>query len=336
MDSYNSSANFSLGADDSQLLDVMEVLPSDSSTSRPDDLSLADLSLDQTVRLGLPAPFSLLSRPQEAPSRQREEQQQQEQRQKGKATASSKLIDPENDPDATRRWEGGGDEAQRPPRSRRRGRRGGLSEEARRRTEKIREDKLQSDIFILKKLNAAFEQFNGALDEAGAANHRVAEQLVETDMLLNKYVRILSKSEDFARLVFDEEWHGAEADEEELRLGQLAAEHREREAARERELAEQRERERREKAERDRAAREEKDRVEQAKKDRLASRGGVRGVRGTRASMRGMRGSALSSRPESSTSTRSRPSVAPGSTGIPVKRGTTVGTSSRGASTRRV
>jgi hypothetical protein len=180
MDSYNSSANFSLGADDSQLLDVMEVLPSDSSTSRPDDLSLADLSLDQTVRLGLPAPFSLLSRPQEAPSRQREEQQQQEQRQKGKATASSKLIDPENNPDATRRWEGGGDEPSAHHDHGEGGEEEGsgddelaqeASEEARRRTEKIREDKLQSDIFILKKLNAAFEQFNGALDEAGAANH---------------------------------------------------------------------------------------------------------------------------------------------------------------------
>ena len=179
MDSYNSSANFSLGADDSQLLDVTEALPSDSSNSRPDDLSLGDLSLDQTIRLGIPAPFSLLSRPQEAPSRQREEQQQQ-QRQKGKATASSKLIDPEDDPDATRRWEGGGDEPGAHYDHGEGGEEEGsgdeelaqeASEEARRRAEKIREDKLQSDIFILKKLNAAFEQFNGALDEAGAANH---------------------------------------------------------------------------------------------------------------------------------------------------------------------
>lgn len=178
MDSYNSSANFSLGGDDdSQLLDLSEVLPSDSSRSRPDDdLSLGDLSLDQTIRM--PAPFSLLSQPQEAPSRQREEQKR-----KGKATASSRLIDPEDDPDTTARWnelaegssaqlehrEGEGDE----------GREGQdeyeeaeeVREEARRRAEKIREDKLQSDIFILKKLNAAFEQFNGALDEAGSANH---------------------------------------------------------------------------------------------------------------------------------------------------------------------
>lgn len=133
-------------------------------------------------------------------------------------------------------------------------------------------------------------------------------------MLLNKYVRILSKSEDFARLIFDEEWHGAEAvsrtylitlhltlnlyqDEEQIRLEQLAAEQRERGAAREKALAEQRERERREREEQERAEREEKERLAQAKKDRLASRGGVRGVRGTRASMRGMRGAAPSTRP---------------------------------------
>lgn len=176
MDSYNSSANFSLGADDdSQLLDLSEVLPSDSSRSRhDDDLSLGDLSLDQTIRI--PAPFSLLSQPQEAPSRQREERQQ-----KRKASASSRLIDPEDDPDTTARWEAaegpsahldhredeeeeGQDEAGEAEAEEAR-------EEARRRAEKTREDKLQSDIFILKKLNAAFEQFNGALDEAGAANH---------------------------------------------------------------------------------------------------------------------------------------------------------------------
>jgi hypothetical protein len=35
---------------------------------------------------------------------------------------------------------------------------------------KNREDKLQSDIFILKKLNASFELFNQALHETGSAN----------------------------------------------------------------------------------------------------------------------------------------------------------------------
>jgi hypothetical protein len=132
---------------------------------------------------------------------------------------------------------------------------------------------------------------------------RVAAQLAETDALLNKYIKILHKSEDAARLIFDEGWYGAEADEEQIRLEELAAEQRAREAARERELAEKRERERREREEQERAAREEKERIEQAKKDRLSSRGGVRGVRGTRASMRGMRAAAPSSRPGSISST---------------------------------
>ncbi|KAF5325983.1 hypothetical protein D9611_000241 [Ephemerocybe angulata] len=345
-DSYNSSANFSLGNEGSQLLDLSDVLPPDSSHSGQHDehhddggdLSLSDLSLDHTIRGR--APFSLLSQPKPEPPQPLRQQQ------KGKAPSSSRLIDPEDDPDASQEYEDEGIEGESFEHEGEQAEQAEGEEEqfdealeeerqaAKRRAEKLREEKLQNDIFILKKLNAAFETFNGALDEAGAANHkRVAEQLVETDRLLNKYVRILSKSEDFARLIFDEEWHGAEADEEQIRLEQLAAEQREREAARERALAEQRERERQEREERERGAREEKERLEREKKERLSSRGGVRGVRGTRASMRGMRTAPPSSRPESSTATRSRVSVAPGTTGIPVKRGTT--TSSRGLGSRR-
>jgi len=40
---------------------------------------------------------------------------------------------------------------------------------------------------------------------------RIAEQLEQTDALLNKYINILSKTEQAARLVFDERWMGAEA-----------------------------------------------------------------------------------------------------------------------------
>jgi hypothetical protein len=39
---------------------------------------------------------------------------------------------------------------------------------------------------------------------------RVAVQLEQTDALLNKYIGILSKSEEIARLIFDEQWQGAE------------------------------------------------------------------------------------------------------------------------------
>jgi len=40
---------------------------------------------------------------------------------------------------------------------------------------------------------------------------RIAEQLEQTDALLNKYVNILSKTDQVARLIFDERWMGAEA-----------------------------------------------------------------------------------------------------------------------------
>ena len=39
---------------------------------------------------------------------------------------------------------------------------------------------------------------------------RVAEQLQQTDALLNKYINIMAKSEDMINLIFDERWHGAD------------------------------------------------------------------------------------------------------------------------------
>ncbi|RXW24992.1 hypothetical protein EST38_g870 [Candolleomyces aberdarensis] len=307
MDSYDSS-DLNLSADGSQLLDLSDVLPPESSHSREGyynddagDLSLSDLSLDQTIRAR--APFSLLSQPihQERPRAEKE-----------RKAPSSRLLDPGDDDDdqnADSGMEEGEGEEGGEAEGQAAADREELDEEqlenARRRVAKQREEKLQNDIFILKKLNAAFETFHGALDEAGSANQRVAAQLAETDALLNKYINILHKSEDVARLVFDEGWYGAEADEEQIRLEELAAEQRAREAARERELAEKRERERREREEQERLVREEKERIEQAKKERLASRGGVRGVRGTRASMRGMRAAAPSSRPGSISSSTS-------------------------------
>ena len=39
----------------------------------------------------------------------------------------------------------------------------------------------------------------------------MAAQLEQTQALLNKYANMLSKSEDFARLIFDERWQGGEA-----------------------------------------------------------------------------------------------------------------------------
>lgn len=40
---------------------------------------------------------------------------------------------------------------------------------------------------------------------------QVAEQLVQTDGLLDKYANMLAKSESVTRLIFDEQWEGAEA-----------------------------------------------------------------------------------------------------------------------------
>jgi hypothetical protein len=69
----------------------------------------------------------------------------------------------------------------------------------------------------------------------------------------------------------------------------MKAEEKKRREAEERELAARRERERLELAEKERIEQESKERVEREKKEKSATRGGVRGVRGTRASMRGSR-----------------------------------------------
>jgi hypothetical protein len=105
----------------------------------------------------------------------------------------------------------------------------------------LREEKLQNDLFILRQLNGAFAVYNDALREAQAGTEvnwpfrlqtcpnllyvtfllppsrsffrqkHIAEQLEQTDALLNKYVNILSKTDQVARLIFDERWMGAEA-----------------------------------------------------------------------------------------------------------------------------
>jgi DASH complex subunit Duo1 len=40
---------------------------------------------------------------------------------------------------------------------------------------------------------------------------RIAGQLEQTDALLNKYINVLAKSEEFSRLIFNENWMGADA-----------------------------------------------------------------------------------------------------------------------------
>ncbi|KAH9065348.1 hypothetical protein EDB87DRAFT_1574516 [Lactarius vividus] len=155
-----------------------------------------------------------------------------------------------------------------------------------------REEKLRSDLFVLRQLNGAFEAYNDALRETQTGTERVAKQLEQTDALLNKYINILSKSERVTQLIFDERWTGAETDEALLEEEIRAQEEKQRREEEERRLAAQREKERREKEELERALRDEAERLERERRDKMAPRStsGVRGVRGTRASMRARAG----------------------------------------------
>lgn len=158
---------------------------------------------------------------------------------------------------------------------------------------KAREDKLHSDLFVLKKLNASFALFNDALRSTQTATEQVTIQLAQTDALLDKYVNMLGKSEAVAKLIFDEQWEGAETDEELLEQErQQALEQARLEKERlEREEAERRESEKRARAAAEEAARREaEERTQREAAATKAPRGrgtggssGVRGIRGTRA-----------------------------------------------------
>ncbi|KAF8274603.1 hypothetical protein EI94DRAFT_1696104 [Lactarius quietus] len=204
-----------------------------------------------------------------------------------------------------------------------------------------REEKLRSDLFVLRQLNGAFAAYNDALQATHMGTVRVAKQLEETDALLNKYINILSKSERVRQLIFDERWMGAEADEALLEEEIRAQEEKRRREEEERVLAAQREKERREKEELERAMRDEAERLEREKRDKKAPRSasGVRGVRGTRASMRAGAAARGVSRAASISSTivgshtRAPSSTAPGPSKIGRPSSST--SSSRGSSLLR-
>ncbi|KAJ3567176.1 hypothetical protein NP233_g6541 [Leucocoprinus birnbaumii] len=296
---YNpDESDLTFTADGSRLLSESSLMASESNSSHAGsahgDLSLSDLSMrdrDDVMR----KPFSLLSRPDPTtpPSQTGE---------LGDDLTVRAHGDDEEDEEATSRQSG-----------------------------KAREEKLQSDIFILRKLNASFSAFNEALDATGSINDKIARQLAQTDALLNKYVEILYKSEEVSRLIFDEDWEGAEADEEQLERERQEAIERARREDEERRLAMQREKERLEREEQERKEKEERERQEQEKRDRLAARGGSRGVSRRGVSTRGTaRGTTTTGAP--------RPSVVrPGSglptrktTGSTIGRGTPPGSSTRG------
>ncbi|KAI0630289.1 hypothetical protein C8Q77DRAFT_1160639 [Trametes polyzona] len=270
MDSFDLS-NIQMPQSGSQLLaEPTPDISSSSSRTGPggDDLSLSELSLSERVQSkGMHRrPFSLLARP---PSPDES------------AVADE---DAEEGADGTMTQED--------------------AEKAKRNAAKTREEKLQHDLFVLKKLNSAFEVYKDALRETKSSTDRVAIQLQHTNALLDKYVRILDKSDKITKLILDERWQGGEADEEQLDREEQEAEERARREEEERILAEQRERERLEREQREREERELRERLEREKAEaaKSAPRGsGVRGVRGTRASMRGMRGVSRVAAPTPST-----------------------------------
>uniref|UniRef100_A0A0W0FHC0 DASH complex subunit DUO1 n=1 Tax=Moniliophthora roreri TaxID=221103 RepID=A0A0W0FHC0_MONRR len=247
------------------------------SGSAEPDLSISALSLSD--RTAIPEkPFSLLARPH------------------GKDPEESRVFEDVEDAEAE------GNE---------------VSEEDRVKTQRLaakhREEKLERDLYVLKKLNSAFMAFNKTLDDVGTANQQVTEQLKHTERLLNKYMNILVKSERMTQVIFDEEFEGGEADLGYLEREREEAAERARKEAERRELEAQRERERKAREAQERTEQEARERAERER--RLSQRGAVRGVRGTRASMRSARGATTTARagrgaalPARSTSTTRRQS----------------------------
>ncbi|KAI0775653.1 hypothetical protein BD413DRAFT_602857 [Trametes elegans] len=268
-----------------------------------DDLSLSELSLSERVeaKAARRRPFSLLAQPEEP----------------DESAVADEDGEGEDGLDATMTQE--------------------EVEKAKRLAAKTREEKLQHDLFVLKKLNSAFEIYKDALRESKSSTDRVAVQLQHTNALLDKYVRILGKSEKITKLLLDERWQGAEADEEQLDREEAEAAERARREEEERLLAEQRERERLERERREREERELRERLEREKAEsaKTVSRGsGVRGVRGTRASMRGMRGASRVAAPTPSTRGAPRGGTTTGNGGSGTRRSTvTASTSGRGITT---
>ncbi|OSD06799.1 hypothetical protein PYCCODRAFT_1403572 [Trametes coccinea BRFM310] len=297
MDSFDLS-NLQMPQSGSRLLsEPTPDISSSSSRTGPggDDLSLSELSLSERTRTKSAhrRPFSLLAPPQSPEADE-------------SAVADEDAEDAEGGAgmDATMTQED--------------------VEKARRLAAKSREEKLQHDLFVLKKLNSAFEVYKEALRETKSSTDRVAIQLQHTNALLDKYVRILDKSEKITKLILDERWEGADADEEQLDREEREAEERAHREEEERLLAEQRERKRLEREQREREERELRERLEREKAEaaRSAPRGsGVRGVRGTRASMRGMRGVSRVA-PAPSTRGTARGGSVSGSGGSGIKRPT--------------
>ena len=129
----SSELNITFPASGSRLLSESPLLPSSSETGPGgDDLSISELSLsDRTVIFQ--KPFSLLASDSLTPTRG------------------------DDDDDGLHTDAGPNTDV-------------GKAEQEKRQAAKLREEKLLSDIFILKKLNASFALFNEALQDTGSAN----------------------------------------------------------------------------------------------------------------------------------------------------------------------
>ncbi|KAF8513103.1 hypothetical protein BU17DRAFT_77235 [Hysterangium stoloniferum] len=175
---------------------------------------------------------------------------------------------------------------------------------------RTREERLQHDLFVLKKLNASFSLYNNALKDARSSTENVSMQLERTDRLLNQYVHLLQNTEKNSKLDLEEL--------ERIRAEAVSKAERERE---ELERKAQLEQQRMVKEEEERKIREEREVKELLKKTSIP----VRGVRGTRGRVRTVR---------DVSGTRERASATTSTTGMPNRRGDS-GISSRGSSISR-
>ncbi|KAF9071735.1 hypothetical protein BDP27DRAFT_500222 [Rhodocollybia butyracea] len=277
----DSSLEFSFDNGGSRLLSESPVLPSASSSEA--DLSISELSLSDKPSSS--KPFSLLAQP---PSPSTPIQTRRYVSDDDRAEKDEDLGDDDDDNyEGEEEEEEEGDVTQKQTDQDTDEQR----EQNKRVKAKLREDKLHNDLSILRKLNTVFSSFNEALEDVGSANERISQQLVQTEGLLNKYMSILAKSEEVSQLIFDEEWGGADQDDEIIQGENEERVERARKEMEERALAEQRERERLENEAKERREREERERGEREKKEvvvrggRGGSSSGVRGVRATRASI---------------------------------------------------
>ncbi|KAH9929492.1 uncharacterized protein BXZ73DRAFT_90357 [Epithele typhae] len=227
------------------------------------DLSLSELSLSTRPepKLTLRRPFSLLAQPQ--------------------------TPEPDESAFAHDGEDGAGGEATMTQEE---------QEKARRAATRTREERLQQDLFLLRKLNAAFDVYKDALRATKSSTDRVAVRLDHTNALLDKYVRMLSKSEKITKLMLDERWYGADADEEQLDREEAEARERAQREEEERQLALQREKERLEREQREREERalreqQERERAEAAAKalGEAEYEGSNRGTASTTSGLPGVR-----------------------------------------------